>query len=504
MEQIAIPTEAGKAFLLFLQVEYIQTESEMYAVPVACALGEKADPVCRDWPPLVLARVSVKQTNQDGVIYDAIANKTFCRALLELISTRRRLPGREGELVPTHTAVLRQLRQESGLDLEPSVSKAEQTNSSVIYGDRLMLKFFRKLEPGVNPELEIGRYLMERRFPYSPPLAGALEYRSHTCEPATVAVATTFVPGCKDAWQYTVDTLGRYYERVQTLPAENSQPPPVPTTSIVRLAAGELPKEAAELIGSYLQDARLLGARTATMHLALAGETDDPSFRPEPWTPHAQRALFQSMRNLARQNFQLLNQQLQNLPPETQDCARQILGLEAEMLQRLRKIYEGRIEAVRIRTHGDYHLGQVLHTGRDFLIIDFEGEPDIALSQRRLKCSPLRDVAGMIRSFHYAANAALLKRTESGGFHPGQLKTAPSWARYWSWWVSAAYLRAYLESSGSAPWLPARGAGLEIMMEAELFRKAIHELGYELNHRPAWVSITFQGILELMKPDVHP
>jgi len=174
------------------------------------------------------------------------------------------------------------------------------------------------------------------------------------------------------------------------------------------------------------------------------------------------------------------------------------------MVQRLRKIYERRIEAVRIRIHGDYHLGQVLHTGRDFLIIDFEGEPDIPLSQRRLKCSPLRDVAGMIRSFHYAANTALLKRTESGSFHPGQLQTASSWARYWSWWVSAAFFRAYLASSGSAPFLPASGADLEVMMEAELLRKAIYELGYELNNRPAWVGITFQGILELMNPKSAP
>jgi len=504
VEQLAVPMELDTAFLLFLQVEYIQAEADMYAVPLACALGEKADPVCRDWPPLVLARLSVKQTNQDGVLYDAIASKTFCRALLDLISTRRGLPGRLGELDPMHTAVLRRLRQERGLDLEPAASKAEQSNSSVIYGDRLMLKLFRKLEPGLNPELEIGRFLTARRFPWSPPLAGALEYRSRAGETVTVAVATSFVPGCKDAWEYTVDTLGRFLERIQTLPMENNQAPPLPATSIVRLAALEIPKPTAELIGSFLQDARLLGARTAAMHLALASETNDPGFRPEPWTPHAQRALFQSIRNLARQNFQLLQHCLPGLPPDIQDQARQILGLEAEILLRLRKIYERRIEAVRIRTHGDYHLGQVLHTGKEFLIVDFEGEPDIPLSQRQLKCSPLRDVAGMIRSFHYAANTALLRRTESGAFHPGQLKAASAWARHWSCLVSAAFFKCYLESSGSAPYLPAKQEDLQIMMEAELFRKAIYELGYELNNRPSWVGITFQGILELMNPEVHP
>ena len=201
---------------------------------------------------------------------------------------------------------------------------------------------------------------------------------------------------------------------------------------MVELAATELPKEAAELIGSYLQDARLLGERTGAMHVALASEPDDPAFRPEPWTPHAQRGLFQSMRNLARQNFQLLSQRLPTLPPDIQEQARQVLALEAGIMQRFRKVYETRIDAVRIRIHGDYHLGQILHTGKDFLIIDFEGEPDIALSQRRLKRSPLRDVAGMIRSFHYAAYDALLIQAEHGALQPARMEAAATWERYWA------------------------------------------------------------------------
>jgi maltose alpha-D-glucosyltransferase/alpha-amylase len=496
--------ETGKAFLAFLQVEYVQAEPEMYVLPLACALAEKADPICRDWPPLVLARLSVKHSNQDGVLYDAIADKAFCRAALELISNRRSLPGDQGKLDATHTAVLRRLRRQVGLELEPSVSKAEQTNSSVIYGDRLILKFFRRLDVGTNPELEIGRFLTARKFPYAPPLAGALEYQSSKDEPITVATLTSFVPGCKSAWEYTLDTLGRFYERVQTLPAQSSQAPGLPATSMVQLAAAELPKEARELIGSYLQDARMLGERTALMHLTLASETDDPNFRPEPWTTHAQRGLFQSMRNLTRQNFQLLNQRLTGLPPEVQLQAQQVLALEAGLLQRFRRVYEGRIDAVRIRNHGDYHLGQILHTGKEFLIIDFEGEPSIPLSERRLKRSPLHDVAGMIHSFHYAAQVALLKQTEHGSLQEAQMKAAASWARYWSGWVSATFIKAYLEGSRSAPFIPATEAGLHILLEAALIRNAVYELGYELNNRPDWVKIPLQAILELMNPEGHP
>jgi maltose alpha-D-glucosyltransferase/alpha-amylase len=231
--------------------------------------------------------------------------------------------------------------------------------------------------------------------------------------------------------------------------------------------------------------------------LALASEPDDKNFSPEPYTPHAQRGLFQSIRNLMRQNFQLLARQMKKLPVEIQPQAQQVLSLEPEILKRLRGVYERHIDCERIRHHGDFHLGQVLYTGKDFLIIDFEGEPALALSERKLKRSPLRDVAGMIRSFSYAANAALLKQIERGTIAEGQLPLMISWSQFWSRWVSAIYLRAYRQTAGDAKFMPQAEADLQVMMDAFLFRKAIYELGYELNNRPDWIKIPLQGILEL-------
>jgi len=496
-ETIPIALPGDKAFLLFLQVEYVQAEPEIYVLPIGCALGEKADPVCRDWAPFVLARLSITHSAQDGVLYDAITDKRFCRAILELISSRRALSGEKGQLNASHTSVLRALRRESGLNLDPAVSKAEQSNSSVIYGDKLILKFFRKLDSGVNPELEIGRFLTTRRFPASPPLAGALEYQDSGDEPTTVATLANFVPGCKTAWDYTLDTLSRFYERIQTLPAEDNVAPALPSGSVVSLSSAELPSAAQEIIGSFLQDARMLGERTALMHQALSSETEDPAFRPEPWTPHAQRGLFQSLRNLTRQNFQLLGKRLKTLPPPVQIQAEQVLAAEPLLLQLFRRIYEKRIEATRIRCHGDYHLGQILHTGKDFLIIDFEGEPAVALSERRLKRSPLQDVAGLILSLHYAAHVALLYQTEHGSIQEAKVKAAASWAKYWSAWVSATFMKAYREGSRSASYLPADEA-LQVLTEAALLRNAIYEIGYELNNRPEWVRIPLQAILDLI------
>jgi maltose alpha-D-glucosyltransferase/alpha-amylase len=393
---------------------------------------------------------------------------------------------------------------EGGLDLAASVSKAEQSNSSIIYGDRLILKFFRHLEEGINPDLEINRFLTARKFPHSPPLAGALEYQNPGGAISTVGILTTFIPGCKDGWDFTLDTLSRFYDRVATLPAEKRQPPALPTAVVARLAALSMPAEAQDMIGTYLESAAMLGERTAALHLTLASESDDPAFAPEPFTAHSQRGLFQSFRNLARNNLQLLSVKLKSLPPGIQPQAQKVISLEPEILKRFRAIYEHSIDAVRIRHHGDYHLGQVLSTGKDFLILDFEGEPALPISERRLKRSPLRDVAGMIRSFHYAAHAALLKQSERGTVQTAQLASATAWGRFWFHWVSAAFYKAWRTTAGSAAFVPSSEEQLQMMLDIFLLRKAVYELGYELNSRPDWVRIPLQGILELLTEERAP
>ncbi|MDE3068025.1 MAG: maltose alpha-D-glucosyltransferase [Verrucomicrobiota bacterium] len=490
--------EKEKAFLTLLRVEYVQNEPETYVLPLACAFGERADAVCRDWPPLVIARLTLNGAKRDGVLHDAIADKRFCRALLELIANRRGLPGSLGEMEATHTAILRKLRLENALDLEPSVSKSEHSNSLVHFGDRLILKLFRRLDSGINPDLEILRFLTAREFPGAPALAGALEYRVGRNEPDTVAVLSSFVPKCKDAWGFTLDSLGRFYDRVHTLPPETRQAPELPALSIVKLAAADPPASAREMIGTYLEIARALGRRTASLHLALASETEDKNFAPEPFTPHSQRALFQSIRNLVRQNFQLLGGRIETLPSEIRPHAQRLLALEPEILKRVHAVCERRLDALRIRYHGDYHLEQVLYTGKDFLVLDFEGEPEIPASERRLKRSPLRDVAGMIRSFHYAAHAALQQQIERGVLPAAQVAATAAWGRFWAWWVSAVFFKAWREAVGATPLSPSNDADLQVLMDAFLLRKAVHELGYELNRRASRVAIPLEGLLELL------
>jgi trehalose synthase-fused probable maltokinase len=496
-EHISVPTEGEKTFLLLFRVNYIEGDSEMYVLPIACAFGRRAESIAGKWPQLIVAQVALKRSRKIGLLYDAIVSREFCHALLTLMAQRHKIEGHRGELEPESTGVLQRIRREQGLEIKPKVSKAEQSNSSIIYDSSVILKFFRRIEPGVNPELEIERFLSARNFSHSPRLAGALEYHDDGDRASTLAVLTSFIPGCHDAWEDTLQALNRFYQQVGRLPGKLRLAPPVSQAGSALLSRGPLPQPPRDLIGSYLQDAKTLGRRTASLHLALASDPSDPAFRAEPWNPAAQQSMFESLRDLTRHDLQLLRQRGPTLSPDSQALAQRVMALEPLILRRFEKIIQQPIAAERIRTHGDFHLGQVLHHGSDFLIIDFEGEPAISLEERRSKQSALRDVAGMIYSFFYAANAALQKlpRTQ---FSRVRSEIQADWARYWSVRVGAAFLRTYLETAGTAPFLPTGELAMKIMLDVELLRKAIYELGYELNNRPDWINVSFRVLLDLL------
>jgi maltose alpha-D-glucosyltransferase/alpha-amylase len=496
-ECIPMTFSGGKAFITLLRADYVQNESETYSMPLAFAMGEEAIALRRDRPALVIATIKQSNSDAEGVLFDAIGNADFCKAILDLMMSRRTLKGNEGELEANHTALTRQMNEAGLPPLEPSLCRAEQSNSSVIFGDCLILKFFRKIDMGVNPDFDIPRFLSARKFPNITGQVSALQYHNDKEEVMSLAILSRYVPQCKDGWEFTLDMLSRYFDRVQALPAESRLASSM-TGSLVKRAAGDMPTTAMDMIGTYIASARLLGEITAQMHLALSSDSEDKDFAPEPFTPHYVRGLFQSMRNLTRQNFQLLNKRVKNLPESVIPEAQRVLGLEAEILKCFSAVYRHPISAMRIRHHGDFHLGQVLHTGKDFLIIDFEGEPARSLSERRLKRSPLRDVAGMIRSFHYVVHAGLIKQMELGTLAQQNVPAATSWGQYWQGWVSTVFFKAYRQTVGAASFLPQNDAELQVLIDAFLLEKAIYELGYELNNRPDWIKIPLLGILELM------
>jgi maltose alpha-D-glucosyltransferase/alpha-amylase len=370
----------------------------------------------------------------------------------------------------------------------------EQSHTSVAYGDRLILKFFRRIEEGVNPELEVGRFLAEKTsFRQTAPVAGALEYRNTRGEARTLAVLEGFVPNQGDAWHYTLDALGRYYEQALTQQAAG-QDLPLPRQAVLSLAEADVPPAVQELLGPSLEAARLLGQRTAEFHLALASVPDDPDFAPEPFTALYQRSLYQSLRSQARQALEQLRKRLPDLPEGVRPDARQLLDREGELLRRARQVFECRITAQRTRCHGDYHLAQVLSTGKDFVIIDLEGDVSRPLSDRRRKRSPLRDVGGMLRSFHYAAVIAMRR----GSIRPEDIPSLGPWAQFWRLWVSASFLKAYLAEAGAGSFLPRDRQELETLLDYYLLKRATNELRGDLSNRPERVEVPLRGLLELL------
>jgi maltose alpha-D-glucosyltransferase/alpha-amylase len=360
----------------------------------------------------------------------------------------------------------------------------------------------------VNPDLEVGLYLTERTtFRHTPRVAGGLEIRiQRTEEPWTLGILQELVPNEGDAWRFTLDALGRYFDRVRTGWAEGDyHTAALPAEPLMDLASQPPPDDVAARIGTYLPLVRLLGERTAELHLALAAApAERKDFAPEPFSELYQRSLYESMRSLTRKNLRLLRQRLGDLPVEARADAEAVLAAEPRLIERFRGVAgNGKMAAERIRTHGDYHLGQVLYTGKDFVILDFEGEPTRSLSERRLKRSPLRDVAGMLRSFQYAAYARLLEEQEAGGVPAEELPRFQSWALYWERWVSAAFVQAYLDRIGTSTLLPASQRELAVLLDAYVLEKAVYELSYELNNRPGWVRIPLQGIRQILGVSVE-
>src|SRR5690606_38487686 len=400
-----------------------------------------------------------------------------------LTRTRRRLKGTTVELrgegdLPRNQPIPEPVR----------VLGVEQSNTSLAFGEELMLKLYRKLEHGENPDIEISRYLTEQgEFKHIAPVLGAVTARTPSGT-MSVALLSDFTVNQGDAWEYSVGLVGNFVARLTSTP-ENQRGNPGRMRHPLDIVGAEPPDNLADMVNMALPSADLLGQRTGEMHIALARPTEREPFTPLEMSTLYQRSLYQGMRTSVRQTFALLRRRRSTLDPEVRELAEEVLAEEAEILDRLRLVSSEKMQALRIRIHGDFHLGQLLFTGNDFVVIDFEGEPARPLSERRIKRSPLRDVAGMIRSYHYAARAGLHQRVEEGvvGRDPEAIAELEPWVDAWFQWTAASFLGGYLEATEGSSVLPENRDHLRILLDAYVLEKAVYELGYELNNRPDWV-----------------
>jgi maltose alpha-D-glucosyltransferase/alpha-amylase len=501
-DNVPLTSASSEAMITQIRVEYTEEDPEIYIMPLTFATGERAMQIYESSPKSILAHLTIRDRGEEktGFLYDAVIDKDFCKALIQMIVRRRRVRGTGGEFVASPTRAFKESQTGSIANLEVASMRAEQSNSSVVFGDQFILKLFRRTQPGINPDLEIGSFLTERAaFANTPAVAGTIEYRPVKGDSVAVGILQKFVANEGDAWRHTLDALSQYFERAVTRAPDELKELQQPLPFVTRLQQTVIPQFAGDLVGPFFENVKLLGQRTAELHLALASDSENPDFVPEPFSVLYQRSLYQSMRNHSGQIFQLLKGNLSALRGTILDDALKVLDLKNDVLNRFRALLLRKISAQRTRIHGDYHLGQVLYTGKDYVIIDFEGEPARPLTERRIKRSPIRDVAGMLRSFHYAAYTSLFGHLGSAVVRPEDLAALEPWARSWNIWISATFLNSYLQHASTGGFLPANRDDFDIVLNTYLLEKALYELGYELNNRPDWVRVPITGILQLLQ-----
>jgi maltose alpha-D-glucosyltransferase/alpha-amylase len=431
---------------------------------------------------------------RSGVLHDGVLKDAACAELLAIIENARAIPMKNGALRGTPGTSLATIRGSEG-SLAVRRGSAEQSNTSILYGDRLILKLFRHQQAGPNPDCEMIKYLAETaHFEPIPPFGGSIEYFPSASEGATVSLAMLqgFVANEGDGWKWTVDEVERFYENVAPIPF----PKELRSQLVNPLDLSEQPADAGALdhIGIYSAAAAELGRRTAELHRALASTTNDPAFAPEPLEQADLQTLTENLRQQATSVFDVLKHSMARVPDEIVELAATVLSRRQRILDHFRIAADGSLHAQRIRIHGDFHLGQVLRVKTSFTILDFEGEPARSVAERRTKQSPLKDVAGMLRSFSYAAYSTLLNYTAR---RPEDLDRLQPWAQLWETLAAAEFLRAYREGSQGAAFLPAARADFAKLLDVYLFDKSLYELLYELNNRPPWVRIPLLGILSL-------
>ncbi|MGI8649316.1 MAG: maltose alpha-D-glucosyltransferase [Rubrobacter sp.] len=429
----------------------------------------------------------LRRRSRTGLLYDALADDTFCREIVQAMGEEADLPMSEGKVCFRKTGRYHQVFGDQDLsELSVRKSSVEQSNTSVIIGEQVMMKAYRRLEAGQNPEVEVGRFLTEvANFEHTPPLVGTLEYEGPDGEKTALAVLQGFVESQGDGWSYVLDYLERYLDER--------------TTTTWSLPDGEPPEEESDRFAAadafFDNLMRNLGLRTGEMHAALAGETatatGDDAFIPETAEPEEVEGWANAVQEDLKLTFDLLKRGQKRLPEEALPEVEALLGRKKEvkgLVKEVRDAARDGLTALKSRHHGDYHLGQVLVVNNDFQIIDFEGEPARSLEERRRKHSPLRDVAGMLRSFDYAAKTAL-------NDNPEEAEELTRWTEEWLKRTRQAFLEGYGEGAEAVS--PDEESSRRITA-LFVIEKALYEIRYELDNRPDWVTIPVKGILDLL------
>ncbi|MEO8124939.1 MAG: putative maltokinase, partial [Burkholderiales bacterium] len=473
----------GIEWLIALADVKAPSRTARYFIPLAMAYEDHEEERMRALSGVAVAKV--RQQAEVGVIADAMADVTFCRALVSEIGKSRTLRTERGKLRFTPGANFAEVVGDA-LDGELALHRLTTSSNSIsLLGERLFIKGYRHLHAGVNPELEMGRFLTDiAHYPHSVPVAGSLEYEAKDGQTWTLALLQAQVTNQGDAWSATVDALARLLDAAdRTNNKADAKADAAPETSIAAMA----------------DRTRGLARRIAELHAALARRTGNPAFDPEPATDADVARWSEMARSECKQTIARLRERTEPWPEPLRDAVTQVIAAEPSLLSSIAAAATVGVGQLKTRLHGDLHLGQVLVCRDDFMLIDFEGEPQRNFEERRVKHSALRDVAGMLRSFDYARHTAL-HATAAG--EAGRAKLAPL-ARRWEREVRAAFLQTYASVAVEAGLYADSAAFDAVSPLLRLFEleKALYELRYEMDNRPDWIGVPLAGIAALAGAD---
>ena len=460
---------SGNWLLSTFRVRLADGRYEDYFLPLATNWNPTSSPLPLEDSAAVIIRI--RDRNQFGTLRDALSDPAFIAELVRSTGENMTVNASDGALRFSHTYAYFQLEEEDQQNIRGL--GVEQSNSSALIGNKMVLKAYRKLEAGIQPELEIGRYLTDvARYGNTPPLLGSIEHFDAQGQPTALAIIQAFIANQGDAWSFTLAHLKRIF------------------TAILQDGADMVDN------GNHLAHAEQLGLRVAELHRAFASESDDPAFQPELVTESDVDGWKHQIQTEAETTFGLLANSESMLAPEQRVRVQKLLALR-DHIMKLIKGFELRLEAgiSKTRFHGDLHLGQVLVADRDFYIIDFEGEPARHFAQRRAKHSPLRDVAGMLRSLNYAAWSALFDAAEGKADRITLLHKA---ARDWEVEASRSFMHGYRQTIRGCSSCPEDPDTFARLLDLFILEKALYEIRYELANRPSWLRIPVEGILTLL------
>lgn len=465
--------EAGKAARAYLLTRLSVVPKfggpQTYFAPLAINEAEESESVL----PYAVARV--RRGARIGLLYDADADPHFGAAMAGNMKAGAQLPAREGGVLQFHGAdALKDIALE---DMESTRLGGDQSNSTLVIGEEAVLKIYRRAQSGANPEVEMSRYLTEvAHFEGTPAYLGSLTHVSAEGVATPLAILQRYVRNQGDGWTRTLDAFRLALEELVT-------PPPGQAPSIEEAFSGFLPR------------AEALGRRTGELHRALATASGAADFAPESMTPADLAAAAEDMRRQATRARDALRRLPEEMTEARAALVADFLGAEERLEATIARLTRDPVKAMKIRVHGDYHLGQVLIVQTDVVIVDFEGEPSRPAEERRAKDTPLRDVAGMLRSISYAGESAILAVEQRLSTDPSRAeRIAAEGVRL----VSDVFMKAYAAEVGGSPAEVADAESFDRLLRIKLLAKALYEINYEAEFRPAWISVPIKGALALL------